>query len=77
MNEKLLRKASLCMALTMFARVILAQQMATPPSNVPALPADVPGSATRSSVLIMGLLRRAASNVEDAGRKVTHLFPIQ
>jgi imidazolonepropionase-like amidohydrolase len=55
MNNKLAWRAILCAALTPCARVAPAQQTAAPPSNVPALPADVPAEATRSSVLIMSL----------------------
>ncbi|HWW17517.1 MAG TPA: hypothetical protein VNY81_02755, partial [Candidatus Saccharimonadales bacterium] len=42
-------------ALFFVAGVTVAQQSAAPPSNVPALPADIPADAKHWSVLIMGI----------------------
>jgi imidazolonepropionase-like amidohydrolase len=50
------RNVALLFVLTPLASIAVAQQNASPTSNVPALPADVPADAKRWSVLTMGAL---------------------
>jgi imidazolonepropionase-like amidohydrolase len=47
---------ALLAAIFLTAGLALAQQSATPPSNVPALPADIPADAKHWSALMMGAL---------------------
>jgi imidazolonepropionase-like amidohydrolase len=65
---------ALLLVMMSLASVAVAQQTATPHSNVPALPADVPADAKRWSVLTMGALAGQQATWTTSDGKVHAFF---